>query len=458
MRTRFLVFAAVLSLGAACSDAPLGVDGTSSATRLIVPPGSTLDQAIYSLFELYPAGIRTAGLNRWNTIKSAYAAGRLDNAKGQVLSLSQWVVMMAPRMSDPPGDETQSAAAARLTLYMAMYVHEGPATPLPPYGGGADNAVGFITPSAGGTVVTPTTHAGVSVPPGAVDENTIVVITENLTPYPANCSGPLPTTLCQYPRFYHFSQFPHERLNVGAKFSVCHVNDGPNRTPLEDHDGFRLAHNKPTNPADYTPGSTIRDGIEILPLIHQTFSFCEDVEYALTQPQGLDRALALATSAITRFLTPKSAYAIDQGGGGESFAFSDFNNVDPNGTPDDSAGALNAVITTSGDLSVTYKITNVGTATSPGVTANFTLTPFATASAPSPIPWTAAGVISLVPRDSIWLTTTAPVSSFPDGSYTLTLTLSSNAGFPDANLANNVSTAAVSLGPIILRKGKAIGK
>src|SRR6202040_1447931 len=97
---------------------------------------------------------------------------------------------------------------------------------------------------------------------GSVAENTVIVISQNLlTAYPKNCSGPLTTLLCQYPQFYNFDQFPHKKLLKGAKFAVCHVNnpDSP-RHPLADHDRFRLAHAKPDNSADYTPGSTIRDG------------------------------------------------------------------------------------------------------------------------------------------------------------------------------------------------------
>jgi hypothetical protein len=388
----------------------------------------------------------------------------VDQAKSQVLQLASWVKDQSPKMNQPPGGELRSAAAARLTLYMSMYVYDGPATTPPAYATGADNAVGIITPTAGGTIVTPSTNAGVSVPVGAVNENTIVVITENPTPYPQNCSGPLPTTLCQYPRFYHFSQFPHARLNVGAKFAVCHINHGTNRTPLEDHDGFRLAHNKPANPADYTPGSTIRDGIEILPLVTQTFSFCGDVEYALNEPKGLDRALAIASSAITKFLTPKSAYAIDQGMGGESFAFSDFNDVDPQSKPDDAIGALTPTLLGNGDsLKVAYAVTNVGTATSPPVTLTFTLTPVAVEAVFLPIHWIDNAIQSFVPGEgTIAQSTTAPLSSvtFPDGTYTLTATLSDPASFPDGNLGNNVSstTVVVSRTPIILRKGKSTGR
>ena len=464
MRSRFLVVAAVLSVVSACSDAPAPLDPSNSAARLIAAPNGALDVAIYDLVSLYPTGTETAALNRWNNVKKAYAAGSVAVAKSDLLLLSQWLIDKSSTMSDPPGAETRQAAAARLILYMATYVFNGPSSAIPSSGGGADNAVGLITP-AGGLVVTPSTNAGVSVPAGAVDENTLVVITENLTPYPANCSGPLNTRLCQYPKFYHFSQFPDKHLNSPATFAVCHVNTGTSRYPLADHDRFRLAHNKPANAADYTPGGTVVDDIEILPLATQTFSFCDDIEYALTQPTGLDLVLATATSAISKFLTPKSAYAIDQGLGGFSLEFSDFNDVDPDGRPDytANAGGFNAIITPSGDLSVSYFVKNIGTATSPaGVLASFTLTPVV-ASGPAPsvalidalsTPWTSVGVMSLVPGDSVAMTTTASVASFASGSYTLELTLGSDPSFPDSNLSNNSRATTVTLGPIILKKGK----
>ena len=67
--------------------------------------------------------------------------------------LAQWLVDKSSTMSDPPGDETRPAAAARLVLYMATYVFNCPSTPVPSTGGGADNAVGIVTPAAGGTIV-----------------------------------------------------------------------------------------------------------------------------------------------------------------------------------------------------------------------------------------------------------------------------------------------------------------
>jgi hypothetical protein len=321
---------------------------------------------------------------------------------------------------------------------------------------GADNAIGLVTPEQGATIVTPSTNAGVSVPAGAVDVNTVVVITENPTPYPANCSGPLPTKLCQYPRFYHFSQFPHTKLNLPAKFAVCHVNNGTQRTPLADHDRFRLAHNAPVNPADYTPGSTYDGGIEILPLITQTFSVCDDIEYALNEPTGLRGVLARASTAVGRLLTPKSAFAIDQGGGGESFMFSDFNNVDPDGVPDDSIGAITApdTVLAGSTIAMTYTVTNVGTATSPNVLADISITPIFVAAVLPPVPLTAAGVMPLVPGQSITLTTTATIPSSATGSYTLGIAVGSNPTFPDTALGNNGAGKTIYVQPstpVILR-------
>ena len=470
MRQRRLLPAVVL-IFAACSDAPrmTEVDG-STATQKVVAPSGTLDQNIYSLFQLFPKGQATAGLNRWTTVKRAYETGvanpaKMQHAQDQVFSLAEWVKNMAPRMSDPPGPETATAAAARLVLYMAMYVHQGPTATPPAFTPGADNAVGFVTPSEDATIVTPSTNAGVSLKAGAVNENTIVVITQNLTPYPANCSGPLPTKLCQYPMFYHFSQFPHERLNIAAKFGVCHVNDGSQRLPLADHDRFRLAHNKPANPADYTPGGTIRDqggeSIEVLPFTTQTFSICEHIHYALNEPTGLRGVLARSAVALQKLVTPKSAFALDQGGGGEAFSFSDFNNVDPDGLPDNSvAVAVPSPVETvypGGTVSITYTVTNVGTATAPTVLANIGLTPIVYTHVPPTTPLTAAGVMPLVPGQSITLTTTAviPVTASP-GNYTLSVALGSDTSFPDEQLANNGGSKTIQVvfpPEVIGRKG-----
>jgi alpha-tubulin suppressor-like RCC1 family protein len=458
MRLRQLVSVVLVAVVAGCLDNTAPEAHGPSAGRQIIAPSGTLDQNIDALFGFFPKGLANAGRNRWGNVKAKYQAGldkasQMEVAKKQLLELVQWVREKSPDMS-PPDNESPSAAAARLVLYMSQYVYEGPATTPPPFIPGADATVGLVSPTEPATIVTPQERAGVAIDEGSVTTETIIVITENPTPFPDNCAGPLNTKLCQYPQFYHFSQFPHVRLEKPAKFAVCHVNSGTNRRPLADHDRFRLAHTKPENPADYTPGSTIADGIEILPLITETFSVCDDVEYALAEPHGLAGALTQLARHVGKMLTPKNAYAIDQGGGGMSFTFSDFNDVDPDGTPDDSL----ATMTTSADTAhagdhvmVTYSIVNVGTATSPSVPATIRLTMPAIEGPPSTIDLTTVPVPAVVPGQTVTVSTEVvmPESAF-SGTYTLSVVLGTDETFPDANLDNGTRQQPIVIDPAFL--------
>ena len=209
MRLRVLAAAGVAVLLAACSDRndlPTTPRG-GSAHRTVTPTGS-LDQNITILLSFFPKGLQTAGSARWTDVKRKYAAGQLDVAKKMLFELAQWVKDKAPDMDAPPNDETKSAAAARLTLYMSMYVFGSPSTPVPVYTPSADATVGLVTPDQPATIVTPLQRAGVGMEAGTVAEASILVITENPTPYPDACSGQLQTKLCQYPRFYDFTIFP----------------------------------------------------------------------------------------------------------------------------------------------------------------------------------------------------------------------------------------------------------
>ncbi len=189
--------------------------------------------------------------------------------------------------------------------------------------------------------------AGVHFDEGSTKEDRIIVISQNLTEY-GECDGPLLTELCQYPLYFDISSFPDGRLLKIAQAAVCHPAVGAFGGPpdVATHDRLRLAHTKPGSPADYTPGGSIRDtpasqeNIEILPYITQTFLACTGVEWppvlgppVLDESAGLlQRGVHLASafaSRVVKLLTPKLAYAIDQGGGGGFLDFSPFNNVDP---------------------------------------------------------------------------------------------------------------------------------
>ena len=349
MKTRFamLVTPFLLLFAVACSDNPAGSKlGVPRGASFSITPTGTLDQEILRILDLLPKGLETAATTRWGNVKAKYALGLSDPtqmavARQMLFELSAWVTMKGPNMDPPPFGESRTSAAVRAVLYMAMYVFNGPGTPAPTYFSGADAVVGLVTPGAAATVVTPTAHAGVQFEAGSVAQNTIVVISQNPNAYLSNCSGPLTTQLCQYPQFYKFDQFPHIKLLKGAKFAVCPVNFGALRNPPEGIDNrLLLAHTLPESQTDYTPGSTIRnsevESIEILPFITQTFAHCEENAYVppdVEQIGAIDALKGLARRMVA-FVSPKTAYAIDQGGGGVSFFFSDFNVVDPGNITD----------------------------------------------------------------------------------------------------------------------------
>lgn len=440
---------------AACSENPAALKHAPLNTSATITPTGSLDQTILQILSLYPKGLETAATARWGNVKSKYAAGLKDPsqmvvAKQMLADLSDWLTKKAPDMSTPPNNETKSATTSRAVLYMAMYVYNGPDVPPPTYNPTADAVTGIVTPAAPATIVTPTTHAGVQFEAGSVAENTIIVVRQNPTPYPENCSGPLQTKLCQYPQFYFFDAFPHKRLLKPAKFNVCHVNDGQSRQPLADHDRFRLAHEKPADPADYTPGSTIRDqageNIEILPLVAQTFSTCEHNSYTNVEIVG-SRPLELLSrfaSAVKRIVTPKTAYAIDVGLGGLSVEMSPFNDVDPQGVPDlvlSSLSVAEGAVRPGDQMTVSYTVNNQGTATQVPIDVSFdaydgrsTTQRLGFEMLPSLAPgsYRASSAVKVsVPAD------------LPVGNYTLQVYVNPRPSFLDSNTANNLAQSTV---------------
>jgi hypothetical protein len=475
MKTRFaiLVTPLLLLFAVACSDNPAGSKQLAAprGAGFEITPTGNLDQEIVTILTLLPKGLETAATTRWDNLKAKYLLGLSDPAqmavaKQMLFELSAWVTMKGPNMDPPPNNESKAAAASRAVLYMAMYVFNGPGTSPPTYFTGADAVVGLVTPGAAATVVTPTGHAGVAFEAGSVAENTIVVVSQNNSSnFTPNCTGPLNTLLCQYPQFYTFEEFPHTRLLKGAKFAVCHINGGSNRTPLGEgiHDRFRLAHDKPANPADYTPGSTIRDqngeSIEILPLITQSFTHCDDVEYTPEPPPEpvLTQALNRMGRALARLLTPKSAYAIDQGGGGVAFFFSNFNDVDSVGRPDRAVQSFTAV-PLCGDCTIepgtvmvlNYTIANIGfAATGDGVPGIIQLIPDGEGATTL---IGGFGVGQLYPGGPPFVMTDQHVTipDVPAGNYTIKLTV--GIGFFNeipADLSNNSASIPITIGTVI---------
>jgi hypothetical protein len=362
MRHRLLGLVAVATLAtlAACTDStPTGTRPTGPNLRIrasqVDPPPGSLDEEIKTIIGFWPDKPEQNFLVKWETLKAKYAEAQTDPSKmndvlKQLTDFIKQIVKNTPKMEDPPTDETKEAAAARLVYYLNLYVFEGPLADPPPYDPEGESVFGTLEPGKPLTLITPSGDAGVHFDEGSVDENRIVFLTKNTTQF-FECDGPLTTTLCQYPLFYEISSFPDGPLLKVAQAEVCHPPVGDPGGPPDEatHDRLRLAHPAPDNAADYVTGGSVRitpvgvEDIEILPLISQTFlPDCADVEYTPLEPElsenlfqrGVRLASALA-SRIGKFLTPRSAYAIDQGGGGEFADFgSPFNNVDPCSGPD----------------------------------------------------------------------------------------------------------------------------
>jgi alpha-tubulin suppressor-like RCC1 family protein len=470
-RHRFSILAGLLCVltGMACSENPNDVKRLVGFRGTVVTSTQSLDQRIRELLALFPKNLDQRDgefegeeLNpraTWDQITKKYATGQtkpahLVIAKRKLVRLSDWVTKNAQLMNPPTAPETKDAAAARLVLYMNMYVYGGPGGTPPDFLPGADVAVGIVTPGAPATIVTPTKHAGVQFEAGSVDENTVVVVIQNPTVFSANCSGPLDTKFCQYPQFYTFDQFPHKTLLKPAKFNVCHVTgEGGARNPGALHNRLRLAHTKPAISTDYTPGSTIRDNIEILPLVPQTFSTCEASSYEI----GLGDAGLISRFArgIRKIVSPKTAYAIDLGLGGLSKSFSAFNDVDSVGRPDIAVQSFDVPagpVPAGNHFTVAYSVTNIGKATNAAVPFAIRLRFPIAGGLFSSVEIGGGTLPSLVPGATYGQVNVDAVipATLPSGSYTVRFIVASDPTFPDANFANNEFEATVTVDPSVV--------
>jgi hypothetical protein len=349
MRRPLLALVALAAL-AACSDSTLTgtrAPGPNLRHRSVVVTAGTLDDNIQELIGNWPGGLSQALMSQWEAVKRLVEAGetdpkKLEDAKKKLFGLTGFILNKTPDMNEPEGDDTKNSVASRLVLFMVLYVYGGPLTDPPDFIPGADDAIGLLTPNKPLTLVTPNMWAGAHFDEGSVDEDRIIIIRQNTNQY-EECDGPLLTELCQYPLFYDIESFPAGALLKTATAAICHPPEGEFRGPPDEttHGRLRLAHPVPDDPDDYVAGGVIRntpvgeEDIEVLPLVSQTFiPACENVEYgeeAITGnllQRGVRFASALA-SRIGKLLTPRSAYAIDQGGGGGFDDFgSPFNNVD----------------------------------------------------------------------------------------------------------------------------------
>lgn len=466
----------IVVLGVLACDAPTATLLVPGSSARSVAPQATLGAEITALIAAgFPKGEATAIAARWDQVLRSIAKepkvtlkGKLVPGSGGRAELVKLVKYIESKtsVSTPPTGETQAHFVARLVLDMSLYVYEGPTTPVPSVVVGSDVVLKVVQPTSTDTVVTPAMAAAVIFPVGAVSEPTVVVITPDTTYYPANCSGPLDTKLCQYPLFYKFNVFPDVRLNLPAKVQVCHVDAGTLRLPLANHNRFQVAHEKPADPANYSSG-VIVNNVELLTPVVMNVTTCPangGTQYLPPPPTfssitPLGRLTHLASLAVHRLsvaarglVTPREAYAIDVGMGGEALFFSTFAVVDPLSKADLALSALPApqfslsTTTFAGGEEVpspTWSVTNIGSGTS--------------------APFTSSVIIATDSLLSLPVTTYArggagylvPGSSFGYSTFTLTMPTSPGTYFvgvkilptgPDSSAANNLVSIRVEVG------------
>lgn len=323
MRSRVVAgLAGLVALSLGCSDSPAPGSPVSLDPRSANVQLNTVEGLIEALF---PGGLETAALQRWDATERAIAKGDGKIANRHMTQLADFVIKMQGqnRLDDPDGGGSMSINDGVLKLISLMFGAVYPGATPPPENLTGDFVVAVVDGSHQ-TVVTPSHYAGVEFPAGAAAEPFVLVVKENTGEFSGEpCDGPLDTSLCQYPRFYTFDPFPHVRLTRQATFGVCVVVTG-DRAPSKDiDDRLRLAHDAPADaPRDgyqYVPGRL--NGIEILPYVQTKFLDCH-------RPIRSE-----VIGFLEDLLLPKKAWAIDMGGGGQSDAFSNFNVVDPGPGP-----------------------------------------------------------------------------------------------------------------------------
>lgn len=331
---RNLVASFVILLVAAC--------GEQSPTRPTVEPDAltargpatqaALEAQINGLVNaLYAPKEQGAVKVDFARIKAQLASGRTEEAEAGIVSFVQTLLedLAGGDLEDPNGAQPPTTADALASLVNAVAQFGGLPPPIPPSNPlGGDGAVAVLGP-AGGTVVASSGFGGVQFPPGALPENTIVVV--NRLPNPTTpTAGPLPTPLDQYPLFYDFSTTPHvAQFAQPVLVGICQLEVGqPFGPPTQTvANRLQIAHPDPANPST----------LELLAREVAPFVDCSGVQLsqARLRRQGeglLVRALGSIRDVGARAVSvfrPTPAYAVHGGLGGKTTSFSPFGAVDP---------------------------------------------------------------------------------------------------------------------------------
>ncbi len=295
---------------------------------------AALEAQINSLINgLYAPTAQGAVFSAFAKVKAEIASGRTASADASVVNFFAMVLrdFKNGQLQDPNGGQPPSTAEALQSLLNGVAQFGGLPAPIPSSttlsGDGAVQVVG----SSGATVVTSGGFGAARFPAGALPADVIVVISRLPAPTTPK-TGPLPTSLDQYPLFYEFATYPTvPQFAQPVTVAICQLEVGEPFGPATETiaNRLRLAHPNPANPAT----------VEVLPRADGSFLACDDVSLASaassTQGGGFaGRALAMLSSAgsrVAKFFLPAPAYAVHGGLAGLTSSFSPFGAVDPGG-------------------------------------------------------------------------------------------------------------------------------
>jgi hypothetical protein len=237
MRAPFLsalLVAAASGLIAAACDPQVEELPTAAPSLGVTADADAIAEQIRVLFP--DPGLKHAALQRLRNLERQLERGQLEAARDMMFELVDFTLMRLGegQLADPPGSETTEEAV--LTLIGALYDLVGLAAPTVSEAALEEDGAAQVVGPDGGLVVTETAKAGVLVPPGALEASVLLTI-ERLPDPVLPTTGPLPTTLPQYPLFYRFGAFPELRdVDPPLVVDVCQVEAGAFAPPAELHD------------------------------------------------------------------------------------------------------------------------------------------------------------------------------------------------------------------------------
>lgn len=274
---------------------------------------------------LFPAGptLRDAAMTRVASVRQALAQNNSATAKSQALGLVD-LTLTSLRAGTLTGGQVAPTRAAASRLVDAIYQLVSLEQPKIPDAALTDDGAAKIIGPSGGTVVTPNGGAGVQFPAGTLPSEVLVTIVRiPSTPTPG--TGPLPTTLKQYPPYYDFATTPVVVFSDSARVGICQVtNPSSPFYPPEPHDRLRLAH--PVGPGAQST-LEILDRVSVDDIVR-----CTSVSaYApnFDAQFGWRGALASIVDGALNLVRPTELFAAHGGLGGKTKSFSPFGAVDP---------------------------------------------------------------------------------------------------------------------------------